>query len=164
MKDAMVPAAWSQVAVDHPRAGNTFRRGRCARTHHQGLRDGVPAGSSAPDPNSPTPRPAARPTRDRSSPARRLLTYWGWKGRLLTTEADARTFYDETCFMLAKQMAAPNSPQWFNTGLHWAVRHRGAPQGHYFVEPKSGDMTRSGSLTSARPRTPASSSTSPTTS
>ena len=47
-------------------------------------------------------------------------TYWGWKGGYFDTEEDARAFYDEMCYMLAAQMAAPNSPQWFNTGLHWA--------------------------------------------
>src|SRR5690606_330788 len=47
-------------------------------------------------------------------------TYWGWKGGYFDSEADARAFYDEHRHMLARQMAAPNSPQWFNTGLHWA--------------------------------------------
>jgi ribonucleoside-diphosphate reductase alpha chain len=45
-------------------------------------------------------------------------TYWGWKGGYFDSEADARVFYDELCFMFARQMSAPNSPQWFNTGLH----------------------------------------------
>ncbi len=47
-------------------------------------------------------------------------TYWGYKHNYFDTEEDARAFYDELCHMLANQMAAPNSPQWFNTGLHWA--------------------------------------------
>ena len=46
--------------------------------------------------------------------------YWGWKGGYFTTEEDASAYYDEMRYMLANQMAAPNSPQWFNTGLHWA--------------------------------------------
>jgi ribonucleotide reductase alpha subunit len=45
--------------------------------------------------------------------------------------------------MLAAQMAAPNSPQWFNTGLHWAYGIEGPPQGHYFVDPRTGEMERS---------------------
>ena len=45
--------------------------------------------------------------------------------------------------MLANQLAAPNSPQWFNTGLHWAYGIDGPPQGHWFVEPQTGKMTRS---------------------
>ena len=64
-------------------------------------------------------------------------TYWGWKGSYFTSETDARTFFDETCYMLAAQMAAPNSPQWFNTGLHWAYGIEGPPQGHYYVDPHS---------------------------
>src|SRR5687768_162258 len=62
-------------------------------------------------------------------------TYWGWKGGYFTSEEDARTFNDELRFMLAKQMVAPNSPQWFNTGLHWAYGVDGPGQGHYYVDP-----------------------------
>jgi ribonucleoside-diphosphate reductase alpha chain len=54
-------------------------------------------------------------------------TYWGWKGGYFTSEEDARTYFDEMRFMLAMQMAAPNSPQWFNTGLHWAYGIDGWP-------------------------------------
>ncbi|HEY5048630.1 MAG TPA: vitamin B12-dependent ribonucleotide reductase [Rhizomicrobium sp.] len=70
-------------------------------------------------------------------------TYWGWKGGYFDTEADARTFYDELCHMLASQKAAPNSPQWFNTGLHWAYGIDGPGQGHYYVDHISGKLTRS---------------------
>ena len=69
-------------------------------------------------------------------------TYWGWKHNFFNTEDDARAFFDEHCFMLAKQMAAPNSPQWFNTGLHWAYGIEGLSQGHYYVDPDSGKLTR----------------------
>ena len=69
--------------------------------------------------------------------------YWGWKGGYFSSEADAAAFYDETCHMLAAQMAAPNSPQWFNTGLHWAYGIDGPAQGHYRVDPKSGEVVRS---------------------
>jgi ribonucleoside-diphosphate reductase alpha chain len=70
-------------------------------------------------------------------------TYWGWKGGYFDTEADARAFYDEHCYMLAKQMVAPNSPQWFNTGLHWAYGIDGPAQGHYYVDFQSGKLTQS---------------------
>lgn len=70
-------------------------------------------------------------------------TYWGWKGGYFDSEEDARTFFDEMRFMLANQMAAPNSPQWFNTGLHWAYGIDGPAQGHYFVDFESGKLTRS---------------------
>ena len=66
-------------------------------------------------------------------------TYWGWKGGYFDSEADARTFYDEHCFMLAAQMAAPNSPQWFNTGLHWAYGIDGPGQGHWYVDHRDGE-------------------------
>ncbi|MEC9225696.1 MAG: vitamin B12-dependent ribonucleotide reductase [Pseudomonadota bacterium] len=72
-------------------------------------------------------------------------TYWGWKGGYFTTEADARTYYDEMCYMLAAQMAAPNSPQWFNSGLHWAYGIDGPSQGHFYVDFETGKLTRSAS-------------------
>jgi ribonucleoside-diphosphate reductase alpha chain len=69
--------------------------------------------------------------------------YWGWKGGYFDGESDARAFYDEHRFMLARQMAAPNSPQWFNTGLHWAYGIDGPAQGHYYVDYQSGVLTAS---------------------
>ena len=70
-------------------------------------------------------------------------TWWGWKHDYFASEADARAFYDELCYMLAAQMASPNSPQWFNTGLNWAYGIEGPPQGHHFVNPKTGELERS---------------------
>ena len=70
-------------------------------------------------------------------------TYWGWKGGYFTSEEDARTYFDEMRYMLAMQMAAPNSPQWFNTGLHWAYGIDGPSQGHFYVDYKTGKLTRS---------------------
>ncbi len=70
-------------------------------------------------------------------------TYWGWKGSYFSSEEDAQAFYDELRFMLAKQMVAPNSPQWFNTGLHWAYGVDGPGQGHYYVDPFTGKLTKS---------------------
>ena len=69
-------------------------------------------------------------------------TYWGWKGGYFTSEDDARTYFDEMRYMLATQMAAPNSPQWFNTGMHWAYGI-GPSQGHFYVDHKTGKLTRS---------------------
>ena len=60
-------------------------------------------------------------------------TYWGWKGGYFSSENDAKIYYDEMVHMLANQMAAPNSPQWFNTGLYWAYGIDGPSQGHYYV-------------------------------
>ncbi len=69
-------------------------------------------------------------------------TYWGWKAKYFDEEEDAQTFYDELCYMLANQMAAPNSPQWFNTGLNWAYGINGPSQGHYYVDFKSEELTK----------------------
>jgi ribonucleoside-diphosphate reductase alpha chain len=69
--------------------------------------------------------------------------YWGWKGGYFTTEADAKAYYEEMCFMLAAQMAAPNSPQWFNTGLHWAYGIDGPSQGHHYVDFQTGELVKS---------------------
>ncbi|HEX3710338.1 MAG TPA: vitamin B12-dependent ribonucleotide reductase [Pseudolabrys sp.] len=70
-------------------------------------------------------------------------TYWGWKGGYFDGEQDAQAFYDELRYMLAAQMVAPNSPQWFNTGLHWAYGIDGPSQGHYYVDFQTGKLTRS---------------------
>jgi ribonucleoside-diphosphate reductase alpha chain len=70
-------------------------------------------------------------------------TYWGWKGGYFDAETDAQAFYDELCHMLASQKCAPNSPQWFNTGLNWAYGLDGPGQGHYYVDHKSGRLTKS---------------------
>ena len=58
-------------------------------------------------------------------------TYWGWKHGYFDSEDDARIYHDEMCAMLARQVGAPNSPQWFNTGLHWAYGISGPAQGHW---------------------------------
>src|SRR5882757_278551 len=71
-------------------------------------------------------------------------TYWGWKGGYFkTSEEDARAFRDELAYMLATQRVAPNSPQWFNTGLHWAYGIDGPSQGHFYVDPFTGKLTKS---------------------
>jgi len=70
-------------------------------------------------------------------------TYWGWKGGYFSTEDDARTYFDEIRYMLADQACAPNSPQWFNTGLHWAYGIDGPGQGHYYVDFKTGEVKAS---------------------
>ncbi|OAH29606.1 ribonucleotide-diphosphate reductase subunit alpha [Methylorubrum populi] len=71
--------------------------------------------------------------------------YWGFKdgyfGRGEEGEANVRAFYDEMVAILARQMGAPNSPQWFNTGLHWAYGIDGPSQGHYRWDPALGQAT-----------------------
>jgi ribonucleoside-diphosphate reductase alpha chain len=70
-------------------------------------------------------------------------TYWGWKGGYFSSEKDARNYYDEMRYMLATQRAAPNSPQWFNTGLHWAYGIEGPAQGHHYVDDATGKLEKS---------------------
>ncbi|MGE0660267.1 MAG: vitamin B12-dependent ribonucleotide reductase [Reyranellaceae bacterium] len=72
-------------------------------------------------------------------------TYWGWKAGYFDSEADARAFYEEHCHMLAAQICAPNSPQWFNTGLHWAYGIDGPGQGHFLVDFRTGELKPSNS-------------------
>ena len=71
--------------------------------------------------------------------------YWGWKGGMFDSETDARSYFDEMRYMLAAQMTAPNSPQWFNTGLHWAYGIDGPSQGHHYVDYQTGVLTASNS-------------------
>src|SRR5215469_1070499 len=70
-------------------------------------------------------------------------TYWGWKGGYFDAEEDARAYFDELRYMLATQMGAPNSPQWFNTGLHWAYGIGGPAQGHFYADWKTGKIKAS---------------------
>ena len=67
-------------------------------------------------------------------------TYWGWKYGYFAGEADARAYFDEMCYVIASQRSAPNSPQWFNTGLYWAYGIEGPAQGHSFVNPETAEL------------------------
>ncbi|KGB81260.1 ribonucleotide-diphosphate reductase subunit alpha [Rhodovulum sp. NI22] len=145
-----VPAGWSQVASDVI-AQKYFRKaGVPARLKKVREKD-VPEflWRSVPDEAALADLPederfggetSAKQVFDRLAGA---WAYWGWKGGYFTTEADASTYYDEMRYMLATQRAAPNSPQWFNTGLHWAYGIDGPGQGHYYVDYKTGKLTRS---------------------
>src|SRR5439155_19447732 len=68
---------------------------------------------------------------------------WGEKYGYFASKEDAQTFYDELCYMLSQQIAAPNIPQWFNTGLHYAYGIEGVPQGHYYVDPDTKELKKS---------------------
>ena len=143
MKDLLAPETWSQVAVDIL-AQKYFRRAGVPAETERVAEANVPDWIQRSRPKEGD-RCAGQET-DARQVFHRLAgcwTYWGWKGGYFSSEADARVFFDETCYMLAAQMAAPNSPQWFNTGLHWAYGIEGPPQGHYRVDPQSGQMVRS---------------------
>ncbi len=147
-----VPAGWSQVASD-VLAQKYFRKAgipaRLKKVREKGMPEFL--WRAIPDENAlaklaPEDRivgeTSAKQVFDRLAGA---WAYWGWKGGYFTTESDARAYYDEMRFMLARQMAAPNSPQWFNTGLHWAYGIDGPSQGHYYVDYQSGELTKSSS-------------------
>ena len=70
-------------------------------------------------------------------------TDWGKRYKYFKTEDDADVFYDEICHMLAHQICAPNSPQWFNTGLYYAYGIEGKSQGHYYVDPETQEVVKS---------------------
>ena len=145
-----VPASWSQVATDIL-AQKYFRKAGVPKVLKRVEEETVPSWlwRSVADQDALASLPEKeRFTGERSSTEvfNRLAgtwTYWGWKGKYFDTEQDARAFYDELCFMLATQKCAPNSPQWFNTGLHWAYGIDGPGQGHYYVDFETGRLTKS---------------------
>ena len=143
MNDVLVPEGWSQVAVDIL-AQKYFRRAGLPLRAEAVSEDGVPEWLRRSRPCDGDPCTGFEI--DSRQVFRRLAgcwTYWGWKGNYFSSERDAHAFFDEVCFMLAAQMAAPNSPQWFNTGLHWAYGIAGPAQGHYFVNPLTKHLERS---------------------
>ena len=118
-KDVLVPESWSQVAVDIL-AQKYFRR------------KGIDAQGGG--------------ERDARQVFHRLAgcwRHWGEQHGYFNGPEDAQVFYDELVYMLANQMCAPNSPQWFNTGLHWAYGISGPAQGHSYVDPKTGKLEHS---------------------
>ncbi len=130
-KDIMVPEAWSQVAVDIL-AQKYFRKAGVPQVNKKGepLRgeDGKPVLGGEWD---------ARQVFARLAGCWRS---WGERYDYFDNKADAQTFEDELSFMLAAQYAAPNSPQWFNTGLHHAYGIDGPAQGHHYIEPETGKL------------------------
>jgi ribonucleoside-diphosphate reductase alpha chain len=131
-----VPAGWSAVATDIL-AQKYFRKSGVP----QYALDGKPLLDREG-------RPVLGGERDARQVFHRLAgcwMHWGEKYGYFDTPSDARAFYDELCFMLASQVAAPNSPQWFNTGLHYAYGLSGPAQGHYYVDPDAGILTRASS-------------------
>jgi ribonucleoside-diphosphate reductase alpha chain len=145
-----VPADWSQVAAD-VLAQKYFRKAGVPARLKRVEENSVPAflWRSIPDEAALEALPKAERFGGETS-ARQVFdrlagawTYWGWRGGYFDSEEDARAFFDEMRFMLAGQMAAPNSPQWFNTGLHWAYGVDGPGQGHYYVDFETGKLTKS---------------------
>ena len=142
-KDIQIPADWSQVATDII-AQKYFRKA------------GVPSAlKGVEEPDIPRVAVALRARRRRDLRARDRRPsglpspgrHAGPTGAISTATSIPRATRARTTTrcarMLARQIGAPNSPQWFNTGLHWAYGIAGPAQGHYFVDPKTGELTES---------------------
>ena len=134
MRDVEVPKQWSQIATDII-AQKYFRKA------------GVPLfdrkGNPILDAKG---KQVLGPEKSAKQVVSRLAETWRWWGEkynYFATESDADAFEDELKFMLIFQYAAPNSPQWFNTGLHHNYGITGPAQGHYFVNPDTGQLEKS---------------------
>ena len=149
-ENVLVPDAWSQVAADIL-AQKYFRKAGVPARLRAVAEPGVPEWlwRREPDARALHDLPAeqrlvgetdARQVFDRLAGC---WTYWGHKNGYFSDEESARAFYDEMRFMLASQMAAPNSPQWFNTGLHWAYGITGPAQGHFYCDHLTGEVASS---------------------
>ncbi len=148
--DIHVPAAWSQVASDIL-AQKYFRKAGVPAVLKRVEENSVPswlwrsvadeeALAKLPEGERIIGETDARQVFDRLAGT---WTYWGWKAGHFSSEEAAHAFHDELRYMLATQRVAPNSPQWFNTGLHWAYGIDGPSQGHYYVDFKTGKLVRS---------------------
>ncbi len=127
---------WSQVAVD-VLVQKYFRKAGVPQLDD----DGNPEMSESGD-------PVTGPERDARQVFDRLAgcwTHWGKEHGYFGSDEDAEAFHDELCYMLAAQYAAPNSPQWFNTGLHWAYGITGPAQGHWYADPETAKLKTSSS-------------------
>ena len=134
LENVKVPSSWSSVSTD-VLAQKYFRR------------VGVP---QVDDDGAPILDDAGEPVLGGENDARQVFhrlagcwTHWGEKYGYFDSEEDAEAFYDELCRMLADQRCAPNSPQWFNTGLHFAYGIDGPAQGHSYVDPETGRVKNS---------------------
>ena len=148
--DLEVPKDWSQVACD-VLAQKYFRKAGVPAKLKRIAEKGIPEWLARHEPDAEA--LAKLPEKERivgEKSAKQVFdrlagtwTYWGWKGGYFDGETDAQAFHDEMAHMLARQMGAPNSPQWFNTGLHWAYGIDGPGQGHSYVDHKTGKLVRS---------------------
>ena len=128
-----VPEAWSQLAIDIL-AQKYFRKAGVPQRDQNGQPAIGPDGKSV--------LGGERDARQVFERMAGCWTHWGKSYGYFKTPDDAESFHDEMCYMLAHQMAAPNSPQWFNTGLHYAYGLSGPAQGHYYVDPKTHEVVK----------------------
>ncbi|MDR3275876.1 MAG: vitamin B12-dependent ribonucleotide reductase [Treponema sp.] len=140
----IVPSFWSQIATDII-AQKYFRKAGVPADKIYAWKDLIPALAKG-DPGQKLPANGAE--HDARQVFHRLaFTWldWGRKNGYFDTGEDEGAFYDEICFMLARQMAAPNSPQWFNTGLYAVYGIDGPAQGHYYFDGEQGKLVKSDS-------------------
>ena len=132
MNDVEIPSTWSQVATDIM-VSKYFRKA------------GVPQvdadGKELKDENGDVVLGAETSSRQVFDRLAETWRHWGEETAYFATKKDAQAFEDELKYMLATQMAAPNSPQWFNTGLNYKYGLEGPAQGFWYVDPKSGKLT-----------------------
>ncbi|MCF8241013.1 MAG: vitamin B12-dependent ribonucleotide reductase [Melioribacteraceae bacterium] len=150
MDEVIVPKFWSQVATD-VLSQKYFRKAGVPRLLKKIKEKNIPKWLQPSEADKE--RLEELPERERYSSendSRQVFhrlagtwTYWGFKAGYFDTEDDAKAFYDELVYTLANQMTAPNSPQWFNTGLNWAYGINGPAQGHYYVDFETGELTSS---------------------
>ncbi len=134
MTDAEIPAGWSQVAADIM-VSKYFRKAGVPQVDTEGNPVLDEAGDAVTGPEQ-----SARQVFDR------LAGTWRWWGEThgyFATADDADAFEDELKYMLATQMAAPNSPQWFNTGLGHSYGMTGPAQGFWYIDPETEDLVAS---------------------
>jgi ribonucleoside-diphosphate reductase alpha chain len=122
MNNVEVPKQWSQIATDIL-AQKYFRK----------------AGIPQPD-GSLGRETSAKQVAHRMANCWRV---WGERFNYFNSEKDARVFYEELVYSILNQACVPNSPQWFNTGLHESYGITGKPQGHYFVDAKDAKLKKS---------------------
>jgi ribonucleoside-diphosphate reductase alpha chain len=134
MTDAEIPAGWSQVASDIM-VSKYFRKAGVPQFDEDGNQVLDETG-----------QPELGPEKSAKQVFSRLAgtwRHWGEKEGYFATSEDAVAFEDELKYMLARQMAAPNSPQWFNTGLNWAYGLTGPAQGFWYVDGATGELESS---------------------
>jgi len=152
MDGAVVPSTWSQIATDII-AQKYFRKAGVPADKARAWMEFVPEGQRKVDiplAGKPKAGGSGADATGGETDARQVfhrLVYtwvlWGRKAGYFDAEEDEEAFYDELCYMLAHQVAAPNSPQWFNTGLHAVYGIEGPAQGHFYVDPATGEVTKS---------------------
>ena len=149
MEGTIVPTTWSQIATDII-AQKYFRKAGVPADKAEAWTAFVPKAQRrfSGQKGSPSTSADSEGETDARQVFHRLAytwTEWGKKAGYFDSEDDASAFYDELLYMLARQMAAPNSPQWFNTGLHAVYGIEGPAQGHYYVDPATGEVAKSAS-------------------